>query len=321
MIPIEIDILPIIVVIFSRDRATQLHATLRSYLLNCRDAERANLYVLYKTSNSVHARQYALLETEFAAYPNIHFLPEENFRRDLLSTLTGHSSLNRDRYRKFLRTLWLGRCFGFLSNRLLKFDRLDYVLFLVDDNLFVQPFYLSAAVNALEQQPLALGFSLRLGTNTTFCYPDGCSQQLPPFTRLQSGILRFDWTDGEHDFHYPLEVSSSIYRMPEILPFINRIQFRNPNTLESRMAARASEFRVSYPHLLCFERSVTFCNPVNRVTQNIQNRVAEEFSYTSQFLAEQFAAGYRIEVEHYRGFISNGCHQEVEYFFKKASSG
>jgi hypothetical protein len=317
MLPPENRTGSLIGVIFSLNRAMQLQAALHSLLLNCQDAQRLELFVLYKTTSPVHSRQYARLVAEFDQYPNLHFQPENIFRKDLLSLLARHASLSAGRFKMFLNTLRLGGGFGWLGNQLLTFSHPVYVLFLVDDNIFVQPFCLFDVMGALGQQPSALGFSLRLGKNTTYCYTDGCAQALPDFFPYSANIQRFDWTVGKHDFHYPLEVSSSIYRLSEILPFINRMRFHDPNTLESCMWARRAAFGHSQPDLLCFESSVTFCNPVNRVVQNFKNRAAEKYDYPNQFLAEQFEAGYRINVASYQGFVASGCHQEVELNFIK----
>ena len=72
------------VIIFSKDGALQLEATLRSFLLQCRDPERGAIYVLYKASNRGSAAQYKILTRE---YPQVKFIPESNFR-SLLTRLT-----------------------------------------------------------------------------------------------------------------------------------------------------------------------------------------------------------------------------------------
>jgi hypothetical protein len=38
----------------------------------------------------------------------------------------------------------------------------------------------------------------------------------------------------------------------------------------------------------------------------------QQVKYSSERLAELFEKGYRIDVESYRGFVSNACHQERE---------
>ena len=81
MISLEQEPSPIIGVVFSLNRAMQLHAALHSLLLNCQDAHRLELTILYKTTSPVHSRQYARLAAEFNQFPNLHFQPETNFRK------------------------------------------------------------------------------------------------------------------------------------------------------------------------------------------------------------------------------------------------
>jgi len=47
-----------LVLVFSRDRAMQLDATLRSFFLHCEDPERADVMVLYRATTPTHAEQY-----------------------------------------------------------------------------------------------------------------------------------------------------------------------------------------------------------------------------------------------------------------------
>ena len=52
---------------------------------------------------------------------------------------------------------------------------------MVDDNIFVKDFLLKEIIEALDRNPRAIGFSLRLGRNTGYCYMQGRDQSLPPF--------------------------------------------------------------------------------------------------------------------------------------------
>ena len=126
-------------VIFSKDRAMQLDATIRSFLLNCKDPHFVNLSVIYKASNTCHKETYNKLIKE---YELVEFIEEEDFRKQLLSNL--------------------------VSSR--------YVLFLVDDNIFVRDFHLSEITEALPKIPDALGFSLRLGKNINYNYPSSSKE-------------------------------------------------------------------------------------------------------------------------------------------------
>jgi hypothetical protein len=298
--------------LFSRDRAMQVDAVLRSFLLHCRDAPEVDLFVLYTATNQQHSRQYAGLIAKYQVYPSVHFVFEQNFRRDVLGLLATQSGLDGVRFRLYRESLRLGHHFGFFNQPLLRFPTQSYVLLLVDDNLFVADFYARQAMETLSGQPQAIGFSLRLGRNTTYCYALDRPQALPEFIPLAGGPVKFDWRLGEHDFHYPLEVSSSIYRTDLILKRLNRAWFRNPNTMESRLAEAWQTYQQDTPWLLCYTQSVTFCNPVNQVEYQYQNRSGVVHAYSNQYLADQFDAGLRIDVSAYSGFVPAGCHQERE---------
>lgn len=269
------------VIVFSKDRAMQLHCTLRSLHLHCKDIDRSSVKVIYTTSSPVHEKAYRKMAEEF---PSVGFVKERAFRDDLLSLLTS--------------------C--------------EYVLFLVDDNIFARDFRLEDGMAALDRTPEAIGVSLRLGRNTTYCYMLDRAQRLPAFDDVAGGLLSFDWTRSEHDFGYPLEVSSSVYRVADILPVLRGLNFTNPNTLEALLDANKGIFGQKAPRLLCYGTSVTFCNPVNKV-QNVcvNNRAGRDSRRDAASLATQFLEGLRIDVERYDGFVPNSCHQEVDLHFVK----
>jgi len=267
--------------IFSKDRALQLQATIESFLLHCRDQYNIYLTVLYKASHELYAGQYAELKSRF---PGVNFVEESSFREQVLSVL----------------------------------EKCDYILFLVDDNIFTRHFCISDITAALAHETDTIGLSLRLGENTTYCYMKGAIQRQPQFEKVTDYILKYDWTSSEHDYNYPLEVSSSVYRSKEIAGFLSGMDFSNPNTLEVQMTS-AEQFKQTRPKLLCYHTSVTFCNPVNKV-QNVyeQNRSGTNEKYSSERLSQIYQQGMVVDAGKYAGFMSNGVHQEVNLYFKKA---
>jgi GT2 family glycosyltransferase len=270
-------------IIFSRDRAMQLDATLRSFAMHCGDRERVDMKVLYTSSTPEHEALYQALPAE---YPFVEFIRESQFREDFLALLS------KDCYR--------------------------HVLFLVDDNIFVKDFFLMEALQALESHPDAVGFSLRLGKNTTFSYMLQGPQRLPPFETLPGNILKYDWKGAELDFAYPLEVSSSIYRTGDLLHLLREEDFSNPNTLESLLDSHKHAFTPGKTWLLCYGQSVTFSNALNVVQTAWQNQSGSRVEYSSESLANQFRQGYRVEVASYSGMTPNSCHQLAELTFFKA---
>lgn len=320
--------------IFSKDRAMQLDGVLRSLFLHCQDADQLVISVLYRTTNERHHKQYQELITEYDG--RVVFINQMVFRGDLLSILNPYEvgglaeriflflarlggfgvspgSFADRLWRRILRPIQ-----KFIVNRLLpNVPANTCVLFLVDDNIFVRDFYFKDVLDTLEKQRDVLGFSLRLGQNTTYCYTLNRVQVLPDFMELYGDITKFDWVNSDGDFGYPLEVSSSIYRLRDVLPLLTWLNFETPNILEDRMAFHASAFQYEYPFLGCYQNSVTFCNPVNMVQNIMPNRIGNDIQYAVNKLATQFEQGERIRVESYDGFVPNGCHQEVGLVFEK----
>jgi len=309
--------LPLVMIVFSKDRARPLDLTLRSLMLHANDIAQAPLVVIYRATTEKHARQYDILCRNYKHCQHIKFFLEKNFRRDLLTQLATHAGLG-GRLNRYLNRLWLGWRMSRWRQPLLAELPQGYVLFLVDDNIFVGDFSLQDALESLEKDPGALGFSLRLGLNTTYCYTVERRQSLPEFTILSGNIVCYNWTSSELDFAYPLEVSSSIYRIGDLLPWLDRWPFDNPNELETHLAAQVHQFRTR-PRLCCYRQSVTFCNPANRVNLEYQNRAGKIFPASSDFLAEKFANGERVDAGAYSGFIPTGCHQEVEFVWRSFS--
>lgn len=270
-------------ILFSKDRAMQLDAALKSFFLHCRDVNNIEMKVIYKASNPMFEGQYAELIGEYAS---VEFLQETDFGTQVLSSVQP------------------GR----------------YVLFLVDDNIFTRDFSLLPIMETLEHHTDALGFSLRLGRNTRYCYMSDHEQKLPDFHKIEHGFLKYQWVGAEHDFGYPLEVSSSLYRAGDLIPLLQHIAYSNPNTLEAQMAAHAYLYN-GKRFLLCSECSVTFCNPANKVQSVYNNRGGTNVQYTIHELSRMFAKGIRIDVEKYAGFMPNACHQEVDLLFHVIKRG
>jgi hypothetical protein len=317
--------------IFSRNRALQLDATLRSLSLHSVDANLVEITVLYRADDRLSDQQYLSLQKE---YPNVKFVPEIEFRSDLLKWLHDFvgsgstiyrflSQLTASLYRPNSR-LWrklvsgsIGRLMRPLAPKIAA-DR--YMLFLVDDNMFVSDFLFPDVIQAMKVTPSALGFSLRLGANTKYCYMLDRPQKVPEFSPVFNDVVSYNWVEAELDFSYPLEISSSIYRVKDFFNLIVSLPFGNPNQLEQQLASRAHHFRQRQPQLLCFNHSVTFCSPVNMV-QDIYagNRSSSRLGQSPAELAKKFDQGERIDIEVFANFAPSSCHQEVAFQFRNAS--
>ncbi|MCP9901181.1 hypothetical protein KBZ12_12060 [Cyanobium sp. Cruz CV13-4-11] len=285
--------------IFSKDRPLQLQATLASFALHCLEAAQSPITVLYRTSSEAFAQGYAQLQQEFQGRLLIDWVQERSFRHDLLACLRQPPAASR--WRRILDRLrlrsWRASC--------------EQLLFLVDDNIFVRPFSLHAIHGALDQQPSAIGFSLRVGHNTTRCYSMNCVQPLPDFQPVDGG-LRFRWVGQTGDFGYPIEVSSSVYRLADLLGLLRTLPYTNPNRLEQVLSSSSSLFALVKPDLLCFDQSVAFCAPINKVQTILDNRAGESDDYSSEALLERFLDGQRVDVEALRDFVPQAAHVEID---------
>ena len=275
---------PLVAVVFSKDRAMQLEAMLLSFHRHCRDYDLVRVNVLYTSSDDRHENQYRQLQEVFE---NVTFVRETDFKNDLLALLSGYR----------------------------------FVLFLVDDNLFVAGFALADAWHHLDHQPRALAFSLRLGRNITYHYMSDCPQTVPAFTALDENILTYDWTSATCYFGYPLDLSSSVYRVQDLRPLLMSLVYTNPNTLEAALDLCKAQYWHKRNRLLCYARSVAFCNPINVVQRTYKNRGGNRTRFSVDHLARQFDAGKRIDIVPFAGFTPSAAHQEMDFNFKNADRG
>jgi len=269
-----------VVVIFSRDRALQLQGTLASFKLHCDEANNTRILVLYRATGPHFAEAYRQLKYELADQLRITWLQEERFKNDLLKGL--------NRYR----------------------SNLKQVLFVVDDCLFVRPFSLKQLNHTLEADQEAIGFSLRLGRNTSWCYATDRPQAPPHFEERPEG-LRFRWWGQEGDFGYPLELSSSLYRWRDLRTMLKWLPYSNPNRLEQGLARLRMAWAKRRPWLWCAGYSLAFCAPINKVQAVLNNRAGDSQPNGAEALNQLFLKGKRVEVDGLTGFTPRACHEEL----------
>jgi len=259
---------------FSKDRPAQLDLALHSAKINCIGTTTDYSVVLYKASDGAHDDGYTMLKQR---YPSVEFVRQENFKKDLLTILAGQ----------------------------------QYVMFVVDDCIFTNECKLVEIRSMLTWHTDVLGFSLRLGQNTKMCYPLGIDNEIPELVSTTENMFTFNWvTAGKGDFGYPLELSSSVYRVNDLDPFLFSGIYSSPNSLESYLN-QAKNFMTRKPALACYKTSVAFCNPINKVQRENNNRSGSKDDYSTKVLLDKFLSGKVINYT-YSNFVSNGCHQEVD---------
>ena len=264
------------VIIFTKDRPMQLQATLESFRKNVSGILDRHVYIIAKRSNSSYISGYQRVKHRFQ---NMNFWVESDFRKDVLHILSD--------------TFY------------------THVLFSVDDTIFHRPINIHQVYESMNEERKAIGFSLRLGLNTTYCYMLNKPQKLIN-VQQQQNILKWKWQEQKHDYSYCLELSSSVYRTSLIRPILNELPFTNPNTLEVQMHANRDS---KHPFLLSFDNSKCFSNPVNLTQIDFKNR--NENGQTCDELLELFLDGNKIDLKSQYKQTLNSPHVAMKLSFIK----
>lgn len=266
------------VIFFSKDRAMQLDAAIRSFYAHCKDTTFAEKVIIHTTSDLEHHKQYKQLEKE---NPDFTFVREN----DIVSQIVEIAKHWR------------------------------FVSFHCDDNIYIRDFSFAQAVRLLRENRMILGHSFRLGKNVTYSYTRNSPEVQPQFTYLRDNIMCFDWTKMKpRGFGYPLEVSASVYRSNDIIPLI----LKNPDcavgNIESYLKNYKNVFFTSSPFVTCNVEPSVISVPVNRVGV-VHNKAGTKHNYSIKYLAWAFRTGRRIDVSKFDNYITNSTHVELELSF------
>lgn len=221
-------------VIFSFDRAIQLHALLAS--LKEKASESFPIFVIYRASTSDHLESYQELKSQMASN-NIKFV------------------LQRDK----------GDFFHLLID-ILESIKTEKMFFLVDDILPTENIDIEE-LKKIDSQEYVL--SLRLGTNLSYAYTINKQQPLPKLKDNDNKIY-WNWNEAEYDWNYPLSVDGHVFLTLEILAMIKNISFHSPNTLEGELQIFKPIFEKRQG--LAYKKSKIVNIPCNKVQTDINNR-------------------------------------------------
>lgn len=181
------------IISFSKDRAPQLEALLRSARKNVRGN---NSYsVIYTCTNEDQEKAYHEVIMEYSDI--VDFIRENGFQKTVLKTL-----------------------------RLLSGNS---IMFTPDDGMYHREVDLAemSDVDLLRYIP-----SIRLGKHLRECHPLGrIPQRLPAFDPLGKAVT-WDWHKGEHDWGYPIALDGHIFQMSAMFNWATQIQFRSPTSFE-----------------------------------------------------------------------------------------
>jgi hypothetical protein len=267
-------------IVFSKDRALQLHALLSSYFEKTRFP--ASIHVLYHASTPSHERTYNEL------------IPLFETRPVFFNKQTDAHSFRRD----FLRLVGSIKC--------------SSLFFLVDDIVFTEDVSLAELKKFAPEEFVP---TLRMGLNLKRCYT---MQQNQPLPRWSSGNgkdgdkVYWKWKDGAYDWGYPLSVDGHLFSTWEIIVMSRLSRFRGPNSFEHKI----QKFKRLFWNRkgVCYRKSKIMNLPLNKVQEEIKNISG---NIAVEFLREQWEQGFQMDYRQFYGFWNESAHQEVPIRFIK----
>ena len=257
-------------IVFSKDRAMQLDACLRS--IHKFAPYGGPITVIFRASTVEFSEGYRLLSTRTDA----RWVRESgDLRRDVLESID---------------------------------PAVDLTVFHTDDDVF---FRSSVLPFEFDGDRIA-AFSLRLGINTTYCFPFARAQSLPHFATSHQ-FIAWDWTGAFDDFAYPLSLNGHVLDTTITRRLLAKIHFTNPNEFEVELHKR--RYLVP-PVLAASSESSVVSLPLNVVTSTHRNRADNTTEYSALGLNARFLTGEYIDLDTMDFSHVIGAHQLLPLIFR-----
>ena len=155
-----------------------------------------------------------------------------------------------------------------LCHILEKQSKQNYIMFAVDDIVVCDTIDVENCIKWLEQTD-AIGFYLRLGRNITKCYSLGLEHiSLPRFTNKAPNVLQWQFKGNQGDWNYPHTVDMTVYKKSYVLPKLQALEYKAPNSLEGCWASIKIDNNASG---LCYEHSKIVNIPLNLTQTECSN--------------------------------------------------
>ena len=266
-------------IVFSKDRALQLHALLCSY--SEKVVSPVPLHVLYYVSTPEHQKAYDEIMKIFTGkFLFIRQVSNSSFKDDLVKLL---SSVQAQK-----------------------------VFFLVDDILFIENFDMSDFTKFDTDKIVP---SLHMGLNLKKCYTVQKEQPLPElisYSDSDDDKIFWKWNQGVYEWSYPLSVDGHFFSTQEIIAMTKLIHFSAPNTYEDQLQKfnRFFLFRTG----VGYKKSKIVNIPCNKVQKENKNICGDTHQ---DFLLEQWLKGYQMDYRSLYGFSTTDAHQEIPFEFIK----
>lgn len=264
-------------IIFSKDRACQLDLLLYSIFKNAPDV--FNLNVLYHVTEEEYAKGYEEVKSRF---PTVKFVLQNNFKEDTLNLMS---------------------------------KSYEYTTFFTDDDIIYRPIgSVEEVTDMIKNDEDVLCFSLRLGENTKFCYTMNCENILKNQEVINDKFIKWNWSVHYVDFGYPLSVDGHVFRTGDITKLVRNTPFHSPNTLEGNLQSFDNFPREK---MAAYKTSVLVNTPNNIVNTTHPNLNGQKYAMSVKALNDKFLAGECLDLESLDFSDIKGCHQELEFKFRK----
>lgn len=209
-------------------------------------------------------------------HPDIAWIEESTFRDDLLEAVTGAER---------------------------------HIVFHTDDDVFFDH------VRRFELRDDEVCFTLRLGFNTTYCYPLDVEERLEA-PHIEPERVSWCWrAQASGAYAYPLALNGHVFRTEEALEWLTAVGYANPNELESALQALTDDVR---PRMASFPTSRVVSIPANIVNETFSNRHGRLHGVAE--LNGRFLAGERLDVKAMDFSKVDACHVEIPFAFAKFES-
>jgi hypothetical protein len=270
---------PVEGIVFSKDRALQLHALLSSY--SEKVVSPIPLHILYHTSTPAHQKAYEEVMKIFSdKFSFIKQSSNNSFRDNLVALLD-----------------------SVLAQK---------IFFLVDDVIFIENFDMCDFAKFDTDKMIP---SLRMGLNLEKSYTVQKKQPLPELISCPGSDedkIFWKWGQGANDWFYPLSVDGHFFSTQEITTMTKLIRFSAPNTYEDQLQKfrRFFLFRMGVGYKKSKIVNIP-CNKVQKENKNICGNIHQDF------LLEQWLKGYQMDYRSLYGFPNISTHQDIPFGFIK----
>jgi len=263
-------------IIFSKNRASQLHLLLESVEKNSNSLFDV-IKVVYTFTNKDYENGYVELINNFR---NVEFTIETSFYQNILDSI--HSNI-------------------------------PYTTFMVDDNVLYNQIPNTQKEILDEINDDICCFSLRLGLNCTYSHPANLHYKINQ-PEVVNDFIFVDFRKQGGDFGYPLSVDGHIFKTKLIKNIlINMGNFINPNFLEGGLQRFLGNIPHK---MKFFKTSCLVGIPANIVNETHPNRKGLAFPFSVEELNSKYVDNKIIDFGSMDFNGINGPHKEIKYIIK-----